>query len=275
MDRLPRARKRFGQNFLASAGTIEKISRKAGELADGDVLEIGPGRGALTAALIESGLRVTAVEIDRDLVVYLRDRFRESSFSIEEADILKVRFADLLGGLDIPRADRFLVVGNLPYNISKPVVRKLVDERETVSGAVLMFQKEVAKRLTASPGSRDYGPLGIFAGLFYRIQAWFDLAPGNFRPAPKVTSTVTLWERRDDPFLDPASEQRFRTCLEVCFRNRRQTLFNNLRHGLAGGEPAARELLEEADLDGRARAESLEPATFHSLARLWPEALPE
>ncbi len=274
MDRLPRARKRFGQNFLASAGAIEKITRQVVELAGGEVLEIGPGRGALTTALLDAGLRVTAVEIDRDLAAHLEDRFRNCRFLLEDGDILEVRFEELLDRLDLPRADRFFVVGNLPYNISKPVVQKLVRERNAVSGAVLMFQKEVAARLTASPRSREYGPLGIFAGAFYRIRTLFDLAPGSFRPAPKVTSTVTVWTKPENRLLEPDSETRFKTCLAVCFRNRRRTLFNNLRHGLAGGEPAARDLLAASGLDGMARAESLDPAAFHTLARLWPDARP-
>ncbi len=270
MDRPPRAKKRFGQNFLTNAGAIEKISRKVSELGEGDVLEIGPGRGALTTALLQSGLRVTAVEIDRDLAACLLDRFREHRFHLMEGDILKVRFQDLLDRLEPAPAGRFLVAGNLPYNISKPVVQKLITERETVAGAVLMFQKEVAARLTASPQSRDYGPLGIFAGSFFRIETWFDLAPGSFRPAPRVTSTVTVWTRPAGPVPEPDLARRLRRCLEVCFHNRRQTLFNNLRHGLTGGEPAARELLASSGLDGSARAESLPPDAFRSLARIWP-----
>jgi 16S rRNA (adenine1518-N6/adenine1519-N6)-dimethyltransferase len=272
MDRLPRARKRFGQNFLSSAGAIEKLRRKVVDHSCGEILEIGPGRGALTTALLDSGLRVTAVEIDRDLAVYLENRFRDRRFFLEKGDVMKVRFGKLLDRLEPPRADRFLVVGNLPYNISKPVVQKLILEREHVDGAVLMFQKEVAARLTASPRSRDYGPLGIFAGSFFRIRTWFDLAPGCFRPAPKVTSTVTIWSRQVSRSEEPESELRLRACLDICFRNRRQTLFNNLRHGLAGGEPAARTLLNGSGLDGNARAESLEPAAFHTMARLWPDA---
>ena len=270
MDRLPRARKRFGQNFLTNAGAIAKISSKVAELGEGDALEIGPGRGALTASLLGSGLRVTAVEIDRNLTAYLRDRFHEHRFHLEEGDILKVRFQDLMDRLEPAPAGRFLVAGNLPYNISKPVVQKLIAEREAVAGAVLMFQKEVAARLTAKPQNRDYGPLGIFAGSFFRIEAWFDLAPGSFRPAPRVTSTVTVWTRPAGPVPEPDLARRLRLCLEVCFHNRRQTLFNNLRHGLAGGEPAARELLETTGLDGSARAESLPPDSFRSLARIWP-----
>lgn len=267
MDRLPPAKKRFGQNFLVSSGAIAKISRKVAEIGGNEVLEIGPGRGALTEALLQAGLRVTAVEIDRHLAAYLVDRFRESHFTVRNEDILEVTFQDLF---DIGTA-RFSVAGNLPYNISKPVVQKLIAEREGIDGAVLMFQKEVAARLTAAPGTRDYGPLGIFAGAWFRIRPWFDLAPGSFRPAPKVTSTVTVWERNRDQSREPESESRLRDCLTGCFRYRRQTLYNNLRRSLTGGSAAARQLLDTVGLDGKVRAETLEPASFLSISRHWPE----
>ena len=149
--------------------------------------------------------------------------------------------------LDVPLArlassGPLVIAGNLPYNISKPVAMKLVVERRFVLRAVLMFQREVADRLTAQPGTKAYGPLTVLAGRAYRIERLFDLAPGCFRPAPKVVSTVTRWMTRTDDALPDALVAPLRLALAAAFAHRRQTLQKNLRVHLAGGEAAARAL---------------------------------
>jgi 16S rRNA (adenine1518-N6/adenine1519-N6)-dimethyltransferase len=267
MSAPPRPRKRFGQNFLIHEGAIQRITEKVKELAGGAVVEIGPGRGALTARLLESGLQVAAIEIDHDLADILEDRFRGDSFRLFRSDVLKFPFEEALD------REQIFLAGNLPYNISKPIANRMVAERHLVSGAVFMFQKEVAERLVASPDSRAYGPLAIYTGSAYSIQKWFDLSPGAFRPQPAVTSSVTVWKPLASHILTEEQDQRLRRCLAVCFHSRRRTLFNNLRHGLDGGAEAAHQLLEITEIDGAVRADTLPPECFHRISESWPDLL--
>jgi len=268
MSAPPHPRKRFGQNFLIHDGAIQRIATRAKELSGGAVVEIGPGRGALTARLLESGMPVAAIEIDRDLADLLEDRFRNDAFRLFRSDVLKFPFEEAIEALEA--GSQIFLVGNLPYNISKPIANRMVAERHLVSGAVFMFQKEVAERLVASPDSRAYGPLAIYTGSAYTIRKWFDLPPGAFRPQPAVTSSVTIWEPHTGHFLTRDQDQRLRKCLAVCFHSRRRTLFNNLRHGLDGGSEAANQLLETTAIDGSVRADTLAPESFHQMAESWP-----
>jgi 16S rRNA (adenine1518-N6/adenine1519-N6)-dimethyltransferase len=259
----PRARKRFGQNFLADPSAIRRIVAALAPAPDESILEIGPGRGALTAALLAAVPSIAAVEIDRDLSARLRADYPEDRLRLLEEDILEVPLSRLAA------AGPLVIAGNLPYNISKPVAMKLVVERRFVARAVLMFQREVAERLTATPGTKAYGPLTVLAGRAYRIERLFDLAPGCFRPAPKVVSTVTRWAVRDDGLPEPLLAP-LRAVLAAAFSHRRQTLQKNLRAHLAGGDPAARALLAAAGLDGGLRAEMVPPDGFVALATRWP-----
>jgi len=229
------------------------------------VLEIGPGRGALTDLLLGGALRITAIEIDRDLCALLRSRYAENRLRLIEKDVLDVDF------LDLAHEGPLVVAGNLPYNISKPVAMKLVHERRAVSRAVLMFQREVALRLTAEPGTGAYGPLTVLAGRAYRIERLFDLAPGAFQPSPKVVSTVTRWTPRASDDLPEYLVAPLKSVLRASFSRRRQTLQKNLRVALRGGEAEARSLLMAAGLDGALRAEMIPPEGFVALAALWSE----
>jgi 16S rRNA (adenine1518-N6/adenine1519-N6)-dimethyltransferase len=251
---------RLGQNFLTDRSAVGRMVA-ALKPAPGDaVLEIGPGRGAMTGALIEAAGRITAVEIDDHLISVLRRKFDEERLVLIREDILRVDLASIGTGL--------VVAGNLPYNISKPIAMKLIVNRALIDRAVLMFQKEVADRLTAAVGGRSYGPLTVLAGQAYDIAPLFDLPPGAFRPRPKVTSTVTAWRSRTVNGLDERLEPDLRACLAACFARRRQTLRNNLR-AARGSARAADELLTAAELDGSLRAEALPPAAFLRLARVW------
>lgn len=260
--------KRLGQNFLvdrgAAARIVEALRIEPGEA----VLEIGPGRGALTDGLIDRAGRIAAVELDAELVRELAARHDRSRLLLIHADVLDVALDGIAGRLELPGAP-LVVVGNLPYQISKPLALKLIEFRRGIARAALMFQREVASRLTAEPGSRDYGPLGVMAGLAFSIRRLFDLGPGSFRPRPKVASSVTLWRPRPESPLDPDLERRMRPCLSGCFGRRRQTLRNNLRATL-GSAQRAEALLDAAALDGSLRAEVLDPEQFIRLARLWP-----
>lgn len=263
-----RARRRFGQNFLVDPRAVERILSLLDPRPGQRLLEIGPGRGALTARLIERAGTIAAVELDRDLARTLRQRFDDDALWLIEGDVLDLEARAVLDGLGAGHGERLTVVGNLPYNISKPVAQKLLEWRRDVSRAVLMFQREVALRLTAGPGSRDYGPLGVLAGLCYGIECRFDLPPRAFRPVPKVVSTVTEWRPREQP-LSPAREAAVRAVLATAFRHRRRTLHNNLRETL-GDERTVAELLARAEVDGSLRAEALPPKVFLRLADAWP-----
>lgn len=263
-----RARRRFGQNFLVS---VEIARRIVDALAPGPgeaVLEIGPGRGALTEHLIAAAGRVAAVEIDRDLADRLARRFG-SSLALFRDDILRFDFARVAAALGAWEEAPLAVAGNLPYNVSKPVAMKLVRERARIARAVLMFQREVASRLTAGPGGRDYGPLTVLAGAAFRIERLFDLPPAAFRPRPAVVSTLTRWTPVEAP-PDDASLERLRACLAACFARRRRTVLNNLRAALPGGEDDARRRLAAAGIDGGARPEALPPRAYRALAADWP-----
>jgi 16S rRNA (adenine1518-N6/adenine1519-N6)-dimethyltransferase len=259
----PQARRRFGQNFLTDAGAIGRIVAALAPGPADNVLEIGPGRGALTEALLAAVPRIAAVEIDRDLASLLRARYSLERLRLIESDVLDVSLRDLAHPTPL------VIAGNLPYNISKPVAMKLVMERHAVSRAVLMFQREVALRLTAAPSTRDYGPLTVLTGRAFRIERLFDLPPGAFHPRPSVVSTVTRWTPREDGALPDALVEPLKAVLRAAFCRRRQTLQKNLRVAL-GGDAAAASLLAGAGLDGTLRAEAVPPQGFVALARGWP-----
>ena len=259
----------LGQHFLTDRGAAARIVAALAPLRTENVLEIGPGRGALTTALIEAARRVAAVELDPLLASELRERFAGRELILVRDDILKVDLCSLIERLG---GARWVVAGNLPYNISKPVALKLVRDRALIDRAVLMFQREVAERLTASPGTKAYGALSVLTGETYEVRALFDLPPAAFRPRPRVDSRVTLWQRKPLSALGAAEERRLRTCLSVCFAKRRKTLRNNLRSSLGSAE-AVDALLDAAELDGSERAEAVPPQGFRRLARAWPGAL--
>jgi len=260
---LPRPRKRFGQNFLHDRSVIERIVAELEITPATAVLEIGPGRGALTRRLLERAEHTVAVEIDRDLARHLRDEFPKTRLSVIEDDILELDFASL-GRLIHQRPVRWSVAGNLPYNISKPIAMRLVESVASIERAVLMFQREVAQRLCAAPGGADYGPLSVLPRAVYEIHRVMDVAPGAFRPRPNVVSTVTRWLARP---ARPSSDElgKLRATLRAAFSNRRKTLKNNVRRAL-GSE----RVLAQAGLDGARRAQELTPEEFHTLAAFWP-----
>lgn len=257
-------RKRFGQNFLTDVRAIRRIVAALAPAPADNVLEIGPGRGALTDELLSVIPSMSAVEIDRDLALLLRSRHAEDRLRLVVGDVQTIAFRDLAG------AGPLVIAGNLPYNISKPVAMKLVAERRFVARAVLMFQREVADRLTAQPGTRAYAPLTVLAGRAYRIERLFDLSPGAFTPSPKVVSSVTLWRPLAEDALPDDEVGPLRAVLHAAFAHRRQTIQKNLRDAVPGGAAAAAKLLEAAGVDGSLRAEAIAPAGFVALARLWP-----
>ena len=267
-------RKRFGQHFLAPAWA-RKIVAAIGPEAGDVFLEIGPGTGALTLPLAESGVPILAVEIDRDLVADLSGRLPRN-VSVMSGDFLKIDVIPFLAGLEPQRPPgtgappprrRFRVVGNLPYNLSTPILFRLIALwRETglFADATLMVQREVADRLVARPGTREYGVLTISAARHCRIHRLLNLPPGAFAPPPKVRSAVVRLEF-GPPSVRVPDETLFDDMVRVIFSQRRKTLANALRKF----DPTAPAVLALAHLDGKRRPETLQVQELARLAEIF------
>jgi 16S rRNA (adenine1518-N6/adenine1519-N6)-dimethyltransferase len=204
---------RLGQHFLIRGSILERIAAAACPDHAELVVEIGPGRGALTEKLLQRADRVVAIELDWQLVEHLRSRFDPR---------LEVIHSDVLAA-DLSQFGRVPIVGNLPYYITSPILDKIGPLE--YSRAVFLMQKEVAERLVAVPGTRDYGFLTVKTAVFAEIKLLFDVKPGAFQPPPKVDSAVVLLERRPPMVADPEGFIRFAS---ACFRQKRKTLRNNL-----------------------------------------------
>lgn len=249
---------------MTDARAIGRIVAALSPVPGENVLEIGPGRGALTAEILGLVPAMSAVEIDRDLAARLRSQYPDDRLRLVVGDVRDLALRDLSG------AGQLVIAGNLPYNISKPFAMKLVLERRSVLRAVLMFQREVADRLTAVPGTGAYGPLTVLTGRAYRIERLFDLPPGAFTPRPKVVSSVTRWLPREPDALPDHEVGPLLAVLRAAFAHRRQTIHKNLRDAVPGGATSAASLLKTAGIDGALRAEAVEPEALVALARLWP-----
>ncbi len=268
--RRPYAKKSLGQNFLADPSYSQKIVSALGILGEDTVLEIGPGRGALTGLLAERAGRVVAVEIDRDLVSVLRDQFRDlPSVEIIEADFLDILPTEVLGDQVVPGSIK--VAANLPYYISTAILRKLFDHRHLFSRIVVMLQKEVALRLAAQPGTSDRGFLTVLVEHGFDSEVLFDVPAGAFRPVPKVESAVvSLTPKSSQP---AGFDELLVELASAGFRQKRKTLRNNLRSATgrtarliesAGGAEA---LIGACGIEPNARAEDLSCDQWRALAR--------
>jgi 16S rRNA (adenine1518-N6/adenine1519-N6)-dimethyltransferase len=256
LDRPPR-RKRFGQHFLHDPTILERILSALQPLPTDRVVEIGPGGGALTQLLLESGLeQLDAVEIDRDLARLLREKFASyRGFTLHQADALDFDFAALARS----RGARLRVVGNLPYNISTPLLFHLLTSAASIQDMHVMLQREVAERIAAAPGDPSYGRLTIMLAPWVGVERLFEVGPGAFRPPPKVWSAVVRLSVRPRPAFEVSPH--FAQVVSAAFSHRRKTLRNALRSLLS------REQIEAAGLDSGVRPETLAPERFNALAR--------
>jgi len=244
-----RARKRFGQHFLVDEQVLDAIVRSVAPRSSDRMLEIGPGRGALTQLLCGELDELHAVELDRDLIDSLERRF--ANLRLTEGDILAVDFAETL------KTGAWRLVGNLPYNLSSPLLLKLADYPGQIRDMHFMLQKEMAERMAASPGSKAWGRLSVMLQLNWQVESLFDVEPQAFNPPPKVMSQVV----RLTPLAQPIavqSKDELRRVVAAAFGQRRKTLNNSLR-AYEFDFPAF-------GLDGSQRAEQLSVAQFVALA---------
>ena len=254
MDDLPhhRARKRFGQNFLHDRGVIDRIVKAAAPRGGECLLEIGPGQGALTGPLLAANGRLEAIEVDRDLAAALRHRFGgHTGFVLHEADVLKFDFS----AIDCaPGALR--IVGNLPYNISTPLIFRLLEQHGRIRDMLFMLQREVVERMAAGPGEPAYGRLSVMVQYHCKVELLFGVPPGAFQPRPKVESAIVRlepWQEPPHPASDPRALERV---VRTAFNQRRKTVRNALRSLMS------EEQLTRLGIDSGLRPENLSLADY-------------
>ena len=263
-----RPTKTLGQNFVHDAGTVRRIVASAGVSPDDTVLEIGPGLGSLTLALLETGARVVAVEIDavlaRALPVTVADRMPEATgrLGVIEADALSISGPEALGGAEQPLPTR--LVANLPYNVAVPVLLTVLEALPSLETITVMVQAEVADRLAAAPGSRTYGVPGVKASWYAAVRRTLAVSRRVFWPVPNVDSALVELVRRRPPATRATREQVF-AVVDAAFAQRRKTLRKALARS-AGGTDAAEAALHAAGIDPTRRGETLDITAFAALA---------
>ncbi|MCA1625014.1 MAG: 16S rRNA (adenine(1518)-N(6)/adenine(1519)-N(6))-dimethyltransferase RsmA [Acidobacteria bacterium] len=257
IHRSPFAKKSFGQNFLVDQNYIDKIISALNPQKDETIIEIGAGRGALTEKLIESGAKIIAIELDRDLIPLLQTDFgRYENFTLIEQDALTVDFKNLLTTHRLPLNTK--LVANLPYYISTAILQKLIKQRNCFGEMVLMLQREVVERITAEAGNRERGFLSVLVQAYLQTEKLFDVPPSAFRPAPKVWSSVIRLVTKNENEIK--NEKLFREIISTGFAQKRKTILNNLKNV----PPELREkfgdietFLESCGINPQRRAETL------------------
>lgn len=252
-----KTKKRLGQHFLTDGTSMQQIV-DAAQIAPTDlVVEIGPGRGALTQYLVEQALDVVAIEVDHELCAVLADRF-DSKLEIVSNDVQQVNLPELV---EMHGKDRAVLIGNLPYHITGALIRQIMDARYVWKRAVIMVQREVGRRMVAGPGSKVYGVLSIVTQVRCVVTRLFDLPPEYFYPAPKVHSSVLLLDFETAPEYDIADEDHFFGVVRAAFQKRRKMIRNALSSLVDDG------MLSEAGIDGQARPETISIDGFERICR--------
>lgn len=256
---MPPVRKSLGQHFLSNPTILSRIVDALDPAPTDTVIEIGPGRGALTDILKDRAGRVIAVEYDRALAELLRQRYADSNVEVVQADVLETEFAALAG-------PEFLVIGNVPYYITTPILFHAL-RRPRAQRSVYLVQREVADRMAAEADSDAYGALSVNVQALARAEVVFGVPKGAFHPPPKVDSAVVRVVPLSEPLISPAEEQGFREFVQAAFGMRRKQLRRVLRGLGAMDAPAAEEVLSEVGIDPTARPETLTPERFAALYR--------
>lgn len=250
-----RARKRFGQHFLHDAGIIQRIVDAIDPQLQDRMVEIGPGLGAITLPLLSRLNELHVVEIDRDAIRHLRQVAGERPLRIHEGDVLAFELSTLRS----PDDPLLRVVGNLPYNISTPLLFHLIEQRTHVRDMHFMLQKEVVQRMAAQAGDEHYGRLSVMLAPWLRIEPQFDIGPGAFRPPPRVTSTFVRLQPHEHAPFHILNQRSFSSVVAAAFSQRRKTLRNALKSLLSEQD------IVHSGIDPALRAEVIAPAGFVAL----------
>jgi 16S rRNA (adenine1518-N6/adenine1519-N6)-dimethyltransferase len=255
-------RKRFGQHFLHDPGVIRRIVDAVAPAPGERIVEVGPGRGALTWSLLERARRLDVIEIDRDLAAVLQNDSRAAQLCVHVENVLDTDFVALRGA-----GTPLRIVGNLPYNISTPLLFRLLQQRAAIGDMYFMLQKEVVDRMAAPPGGKDYGRLTVMIAAYAEVEALFDVGPGAFSPRPKVWSAIVRLRPTLQPRFDIGSDGSLRTLVTTAFSHRRKTLRNGLKTFLNDRD------MECCGVDPQQRPETLTPAQFGLLASRYCQVL--
>jgi 16S rRNA (adenine1518-N6/adenine1519-N6)-dimethyltransferase len=256
-------KKRLGQHFLVDRNILNKVIRTAEVGKEDVVVEVGPGLGEMTLALARSAKRVIAVEIDPRLAEILKKKLADcTNVEVVQSDILKVDFKHLFKKEGHP----VKVVANLPYQITTPLLFRFIETREVFSTFTLMLQKEVAQRMAASPGGKEYGRLSVLLQMFLDLSVSFFIPPSAFFPHPKVESAVVRMVWKEEPVVNLRDEEWFKRVVKACFGYRRKTLANALKHSELPLPESIESRMEKVGIDPRRRPETLTIEEFVRLA---------
>jgi len=255
-----RSKKRLGQNFLVSQEIIAKIVDAISPRPNDTIVEIGAGKGELTVPLAKSGATIFAVEFDLQLCHYLEKALKnQKNVTVLQKDFLKFIPAEY--GLS-----SFKLCGNLPFNITSPVIEWIVHHRAMVKKAVIMIQKEVALRLASKPGGKEWSPLAILTQLYFDIHILFNVAPQHFKPSPEVTSSVVELTPKEE--VEIAHFQQFEELVRSSFKQRRKQLINNLVPAIIPSVKAAEEIFRQLGFQRSIRGEEIDTPQFFELTEL-------
>ncbi len=253
----PVPRKRFGQHFLTDSQVLDRIIRAFSPQSNQVILEIGPGTGVLTEMLLEHVDHLVAVELDRDLAALLKQKFDPGKLTVIQQDVLTLDIESLFSGY--ANRQKIRIIGNLPYNISTPLLFHLIDHAGFINDMMFMLQKEVAMRLSAGPDNKHYGRLSVMSSLALQCECLFDVGPESFTPPPQVNSTVLrLYPESISHRIDDS--RRLNNIVRQAFSQRRKTLKNSLKNLVS--EPQ----FLNADIDSSLRAEKLSVEQFIALS---------
>ncbi|NTW71043.1 MAG: 16S rRNA (adenine(1518)-N(6)/adenine(1519)-N(6))-dimethyltransferase RsmA [Eubacteriaceae bacterium] len=265
--------KRFGQNFLIDENIVLKIIKAAGITKEDTVLEIGPGIGTMTQYLCEQAGHVLSVEIDKKLIPILKETMKgHDNFTLVNEDIMKIDLNQYIG--ELPK-DRFKVVANLPYYITTPIIMGLLEKDLPVESITVMIQKEVAERIAASPGGKDYGALTVACGFYTEPKISFIVPANVFMPRPKVDSAVVHMKVREAVSMGEKDKKLFFSVVKASFANRRKTLLNTLSTNLDYDKETIRKALNNAGIDEIRRGETLSMDEFKKLAEEFKKFEPQ